>query len=76
MRTLTINIADNKSQKALLDYLDSIGLKYVVELNEKTYSWWEDNKFVEEIENRSMELTSGKDNGFSLSEMKSQLRRK
>ena len=40
MRTLTINIDDSQSEKAIIDFLDNMGLDYVVDLTEKTSSWW------------------------------------
>lgn len=73
MRTLTIHIEDIKSEKALLDYLDNMGLKYSVDLSERTYAWWQDQQLMEELNARSENLKNGNDNGLSFAEIKNRL---
>lgn len=76
MRTLIINVDDVKSEKALLDYLDSIGLDYSIDLNDKTFAWWEDQQTLTTINNRSNNLKNGTDKGLSFSDIKEHILRK
>ncbi|MFC3365736.1 hypothetical protein ACFOG5_21370 [Pedobacter fastidiosus] len=73
MRTLTINIDDSKSEKAIIDFLDNMGLDYSVDLTEKTYSWWADQEVINKLNNRSENLKSGVDNGLSFTDIKNKL---
>jgi len=73
MRTLTIHIEDLNAEKALLEYLDRIGLKYSVDLNDSTYAWWEDQQLIEELNTRSRNLKNGDDSGLSFAEIKHRL---
>lgn len=76
MKTLTINIEDTKSEKALLEYLDNMGVAYSIDLTEKNYSWWKDRQLVDSLENRSTALKNGSDKGLSFSDIKASLLKK
>jgi len=76
MKTLTINIEDTKSEKALLEYLDNMGVAYSIDLTEKNYSWWKDQQLVDSLENRSTALKNGSDKGLSFSDIKASLLKK
>ncbi|UKT62620.1 hypothetical protein [Pedobacter mucosus] len=73
MKTLTINIEDVKSEKAILDYLDQLGVNYSVDLTEKTYSWWEDQNLLNTVNTRSSNLKNGLDKGISFSDIKNSI---
>lgn len=76
MKTLTINIEDTKSEKALLEYLDNMGVAYSIDLTEKNYSWWKDRQLVDSLENRSTALKNSSDKGLSFSDIKASLLKK
>lgn len=76
MKTLTINIKDIKSEKALLDYLDTMGLEYSIDLTEQTYSWWKDQQVLSSLNTRSNNLKTGIDGGLSFSDIKTRLLKK
>ena len=61
-----INNADDKKIKALYTVLDGD--------IEKTYTWWEDEEFVKELDRRCAALDSGEDKGYSWEEVKKNAR--
>lgn len=69
MTTLTVNIDDKRSEKAVRAYLDSLGLNYSID----TPDWWQDKSLVKELDKRSSDLKSGKDKGLSFSEIKNNI---
>lgn len=70
MTTLTINIEDQSAEKSVKAFLDKLGLKYSIDSQTASYSWWEDDALIKELGERSQGLKSGHDKGFSFSEIK------
>ncbi|MGY4384895.1 hypothetical protein ACVWYN_001929 [Pedobacter sp. UYP24] len=73
MSTLTINIEDQSAEKSVLAFLDKMGLKYSIDNQSSSYIWWEDKKLIDELNNRSNDLKTGKDKGISFSDLKQNL---
>jgi hypothetical protein len=71
MTQLTVHIKNEKQEKKVKDFLDSIGLDY-----SETKNWWDDDAIVNELEKRSQDLKSGKDKGFTFDEIKTQIANK
>lgn len=69
MTTLTVNLDDKKSEKAVKDFLDSLGLIYSI----NSADWWQNKDLVNELDKRSRDLKSGKDEGVSYSQIKNNL---
>lgn len=76
MKTLTINIEDQSTEKSVKAFLDKLGLKYIVNAKATSYEWWKDEELVDELNSRSQNLKSGEDKGYSLSEIKKNLSRR
>jgi recombinational DNA repair protein RecR len=60
-----IKIADDKKVKAIYTIIES-------DLSEMT-NWWNDEKLIEELDKRSTNLKSGKDQGVTWEELKREL---
>lgn len=60
-----IKVADDKKVKAIYTIIES-------EISEMT-NWWNDEKFIEELDKRSADLKSGKDKGVNWLELKRKL---
>ena len=76
MKTLTINIEDQSTEKSVKAFLDKLGLKYIVNAKATSYEWWKDEELVDELNSRSQNLKSAEDKGYSLSEIKKNLSRR
>ncbi|MCL4638291.1 MAG: hypothetical protein QHC79_04145 [Pseudosphingobacterium sp.] len=73
MTTLTVNIDDQGAERKVRALLDKLGLNYSINTDNTTYSWWEDELLVKELDKRSKDLKSGKDKGVSFAEVKQRL---
>lgn len=73
MTTLTINIEDQSAEKSVKAFLDKLGLKYSINTEAQPYSWWEDQTIIQELNKRSNGIKTGKDKGFSFSDIKHDL---
>ena len=60
-----IKVADDKKVKAIYTIIES-------DLNE-IYEWWNDQELIAELDRRSDDLKSGKDNGHLWEEVKKEL---
>lgn len=60
-----IKVADDKKVKAIYTIIES-------EINEMNY-WWNDERFIAELDKRSSDLKSGKDKGVTWEELKKEL---
>ena len=76
MTTLTVNIDDQTSVKAVEAFLESMGLIYSIDADASTPTWWEDKALVEKLDIRSEELKNGKDKGSSFAEIKEKISRR
>ncbi len=62
-----IKVADDKKIKAIYTIIEN-------DINEMN-NWWNDERFIVELENRSSDLRSGKDKGISWEELKKEFKR-
>jgi hypothetical protein len=62
-----IMVADDKKVKAIYTIIES-------DINEMNH-WWNDERFIAELDKRSSDLKSGKDKGFTWDELKKELER-
>jgi hypothetical protein len=60
-----IKLADDKKVKAIYSIFEN-------EINEMNH-WWNDKQFIAELDKRSEDLKSGKDNGIDWEELKKEL---
>lgn len=60
-----IKVADDKKVKAIYTIIES-------DISEMT-NWWNDEKLIEELDKRSTDLKSGKDQGVNWEELKREL---
>jgi len=60
-----IKVADDKKVKAIYTIIES-------EINEMN-PWWNDERFIAELDKRSADLKSGKDKGVTWEELKKEL---
>jgi hypothetical protein len=60
-------VADDKKVKAIYTIIES-------DINEMNH-WWNDERFIAELDKRSSDLKSGKDKGFTWDELKKELER-
>jgi len=60
-----IKVADDKKVKAIYTIIES-------DINEMNH-WWNDGRFIAELDKRSSDLKSGKDKGVDWVELKKEL---
>lgn len=70
MTRLTVHIANQNLEKKVKDFLDNLGLEY----QSDSSVWWKDETLLKELDQRSDNLKSGKDVGFSFDELKEKIK--